>query len=161
MPAVARQRLWLLAAPLCMLGNPLIGNAADFASLGSRLDGDLKALSSGKSEGGGMSPSADVFPILSAREDVKKLLADEETFRTMVSIGLPTGNLQMVHACNITTSHDPACPLLVLLPSCILSSSSQPPIILFNLFKRLEPTVRDPDEFMDAAMYAACAMPAL
>ena len=99
MPAVARQRLWLLAAPLCMLGNPLIGNAADFASLGSRLDGDLKALSSGKSEGGGMSPSADVFPILSAREDVKKLLADEETFRTMVSIGLPTGNLQMVGAC--------------------------------------------------------------
>ena len=29
---------------------------------------------------------------------------------------------------------------------------SQPPIILFNLFKRIEPTVRDPDEFMDAAI---------
>ena len=40
----------------------------------------------------------------------------------MVTIGLPTGSLQM------------------------------PPQILFNLFKRLEGSTRDPGEFMDAAI---------
>lgn len=62
------------------------------------------------------------YPILAAQSTVTKLLEDEETFRTMMKIGLPTGNLQM------------------------------PPQIAFALFKKLEGRVSDPGAFMDAAI---------
>jgi hypothetical protein len=94
----ARQRLWVLAAPL-LFATPLVSPsrtlAADMFKLGNRLDADIKALSSPTSSGAS-AVSAEIFPILSARETLNKLFADEETFRTMVSIGLPTGALQMV-----------------------------------------------------------------
>ena len=63
-----------------------------------------------------------VYPILAAQQDVKRLLADEETYRTMVKIGLPTDNLKM------------------------------PPQLSFSLFRKLESSVSDPGEFMDAAI---------
>ena len=63
-----------------------------------------------------------IFPILAAQGDVKRLLDDEETFRTMITIGLPTGNLQM------------------------------PPEIAFTSLKALEDCVKDPGTFMDASI---------
>ena len=112
MSFAARQRLWLLAAPLltAMVPAPSSAVVSNVASSNSLL------------LAGGGDASMDIFPIISAQRDVQKLLEDEETFRTMVTIGLPTGNLQM------------------------------PPSILFNLFKRLETKTRDPDAFMDAAI---------
>ena len=65
---------------------------------------------------------APVFPVLAARASVSKLLEEEETYRTMVTIGLATGNLQM------------------------------PPLLSFKLFQQLEPSVTDPGTFMDAAI---------
>ena len=93
----ARQRLWMFAAPL-LVATPLLmpsrACAADLFSLGNRLDADVKSLRSPAS--GASAVNAEIFPILAARETVNKLLEDEETFRTMVTIGLPTGSLQMV-----------------------------------------------------------------
>ena len=66
--------------------------------------------------------SLQTFAIEQAQKDVKALLADEDTFKTMVTIGIPTGNLQM------------------------------PPQIMFSAFKKLEERVSDPDAFMDAAI---------
>lgn len=118
-PISMRQRLWLLAAPLATISiGPSAALAADMISLSSRLQGDM-ATGGG---GGNLAATPDMYPILAAQRDVKKLLEDEETFRTMVKIGLPTGNLQM------------------------------PPIILFNLFKRLEDRTRDPGAFMESAI---------
>ena len=67
-------------------------------------------------------PSISVYAILQAQRTTQRLLADEDTFRTMVAIGLPTGSLQM------------------------------PPQLLFSSFKKLEDTVSDPGAFMDAAI---------
>ena len=93
----ARQRLWVFAAPL-LFATPLLtpsrACAADLFSLGNRFDADVKSLRSPDS--GASAVNAEIFPILAARETVNKLLEDEETFRTMVTIGLPTGSLQMV-----------------------------------------------------------------
>ena len=60
--------------------------------------------------------------IYSAQQEVAKLLADEETYRKMASIGLP------------------------------MSSIPMPPNLPFTLFKRFEPLVADPGTFMDAAI---------
>lgn len=60
--------------------------------------------------------------ILAARSTTTKLLEDEQTFRTMVKIGLPTDSLQL------------------------------PPTLAFAMFKELEPRVAEPGEFMDAAI---------
>lgn len=117
----ARDRLWLVAGPLlACLGMPSTGVAADVASLSARFQGDLRSV--GTSDRIGAMTTVDSYAVLSAQRDVRRLLDDEETFRSMVTIGLPTGSLQM------------------------------PPQILFNLFKRLEGSTRDPGEFMDAAI---------
>ena len=63
-----------------------------------------------------------VLPILAAQSDATRLLADEQTFRTMVTIGLTSGALQL------------------------------PPVLEFKLFQRLEPVVKDSGVFMDAAI---------
>ena len=72
--------------------------------------------------GGESSASASAMNIMGAQQEVAKLLADEETYRKMVSIGLPTSSIPM------------------------------PPSLSFALFKRLEPLVADPGTFMDAAI---------
>jgi hypothetical protein len=66
--------------------------------------------------------SLNVFAIIVAQRDVRKLFEDEDTFKTMMRIGIPTGNLQV------------------------------PPQISFSAFKKLEPRVSDPGAFMDAAI---------
>ena len=99
-----------------------VSNLASEASASSLLLADSEASFLQTKLAEAQKDPLDVFPILSAQKDVQKLLEDEETFRTMVTIGLPTGSLQM------------------------------PPNILFNLFKRLENQTRDPGEFMDAAI---------
>ena len=63
------------------------------------------------------------LPILAAQSSVKATLADEETFVTLVKLGLPlSGRLQT------------------------------PPIILFGVFKQLEPLSKDPDAWAVAAV---------
>ena len=96
------------------------GNAADFATMGARFQSDVQSI--GSSGSSSSSASAESFAILAARQEVKKILADDEAlnaFRTMVSIGLPVPGI---------------------------------PVILFQSFKRLEQKVRNPDVFMDAAI---------
>ena len=63
-----------------------------------------------------------VYEVLAAQAAVKKLLDDEDTFRTMVSIGLPT------------------------------PAGYVPPQLSFSLFKKLEGDASDPGVFMDAAI---------
>mmetsp|Transcript_37965 Transcript_37965/g.91070 ORF Transcript_37965/g.91070 Transcript_37965/m.91070 type:complete len:139 (+) Transcript_37965:1-417(+) len=65
---------------------------------------------------------ATVMPILGAQQNVRKILEDEQTFKTVVQLGLPLGTLQM------------------------------PPNLQFSLFRGLENKVRDPGDFMDAAI---------
>jgi hypothetical protein len=119
---VPRRRLWVLAAAAICSGPQLPSLAADFPAMEARLSSDFKSLQSGAVRPAPVAAALDAFPILSARRDVSRLLDDEDTFRAMVRIGLPTGTLQM------------------------------PPIILFNLFKRLEDQSSNPDVFMDGAI---------
>jgi hypothetical protein len=65
-----------------------------------------------------------IFPILQAQKDARVLLEDEQTFRTMITIGLPTSG----------------------------TSVQVPPNLSFSLFKRIENSAIDPGEFMDAAI---------
>lgn len=61
-----------------------------------------------------------------ATAQVRALLEDETTFRTMVIVGLPSSSFG--------------------------GKLQTPPVIQFNLFKSLESRSKDPGEFMDAAI---------
>ena len=113
-PPTLQMRQRLLAAlflPIAF-GSPL--TAARAADLGSLARQPLKPSDA----------TLPVNPIFAAQQDVRALLADEETFRTMVRIGLNTGALQM------------------------------PPNLTFNFFKRFEAPLgpEQGGEFMDAAI---------
>lgn len=110
------RRAWLAAAAssLAVGGSALLPAAA--------LTTDLGALAGRPLGGGGESLATSSFEILAAQAAAKKLLDDEETYKTMVTMGLPTSSLSM------------------------------PPNLPFGLFKKYEPLVKDPDTFMDAAI---------
>ena len=113
-PLLPRRALLAAASVAASVGvyggaAPLPATAADLSALASRpLGGESLDVSS--------------FQILAAQASAKKLLADEETYKTMAMMGLPTSSLGM------------------------------PPNLPFALFKRYEPLVKDPDAFMDAAI---------
>lgn len=86
-------------------------------SLGSAAD--LQALAARPLEG---SASAPASRVRAAQSAATRLLADEETYRVMVQMGMATASLQL------------------------------PPTLSFAMFKELEPRVADPDIFMDAAI---------
>lgn len=100
-------RRGMLAAAVA--ASPMAAMAADLSSLANQPLGG----------GSGTTPA---MRILSAQADVKQLLDDEDTFRTMVIIGLPTTSLPL------------------------------PPNLPFALFRQLESRVTDPDVFMDGAI---------
>ena len=82
---------------------------------------DLQALARRPMADGGM--AAEAFQLTVAQSQVKKILEDDaQTFRTMVTIGLPTASLQM------------------------------PSPITFPELRRWEARVANPDAFMDAAI---------
>ena len=114
------RRRWSLAA----LSTAVLATATSF---GLQPAGavDLQSLASQPLGGTASDNGLPIYPILSAQKDVRALLADEETFRTMVKIGLSnTGELQM------------------------------PPNLAFSLFKRFEAILppKEAGEFMDAAI---------
>ena len=119
------RRLVASAVPLFVaLSTDRPAAAADLGSLGQRFQDDASAtLRSGASSGSG-ALGLDVYisPILGAQRDVRKLLDDQDTFRTMVSIGLPTTSLPT------------------------------PQTIFFSSFQKLENYTKEPGAFMDAAI---------
>ena len=96
-----------------------VAAAAATASASLASAADLAQLASRSSASGGDSSAYSVRAALAA---TTKLLGDEDTFRTMVSIGLPA------------------------------PQDYVPPMLSFALFKRLESKVEDPGTFMDAAI---------
>ena len=100
------RRQWLGAASSLLLSGAAAPALAELVDVASLPDGG----------------ETYIFPILAAQRDVQRLLKDEASFRTMVSIGLPSTSLPM------------------------------PPLLSFSVFKRIEESARDPGAFMDGAI---------